>query len=817
MKKRRTFSLLLICAMLLSLLFAGPTAFADGEAAALADGRQDQSQDITTSAEDLLTEDLLMEKPLTEEPPAAELEQPTEEPFTEEPPAPPEEELALAEEDGEAAPAPGEQEEDGEEQELLLGADEAEATLLGLTASCRVYEEDNGARLSNPDVTPVWKNGVEPTSSWYDFYGSDFYTNENCWDANQLTTRPEPGGTYYAYIYLSAPWVTIDWSQLTAANCHITVSGYTVENVTVRTETSGQLRIVLKLTKGPRVLTEFSITGTGMNLTNNKYRLTYSGCSYTWENDDAPAASAYRPTFTDVCSNTSCTTPITSLPAAGETCYVRCTILNTTANDHGISFSQLTADNCCLTLPDYTVECLSVSPGTSSGQDRVQITFKMTKEAPYQLKAFHDIPAVVRYGDGSSAYYLLASSNRSYEWWDDEVPGNVRCDDPYLYTNQACTNLLRSEPAQGGVCYTKYTVYNYLSNHDVDFSWLRTYNCSLAVAGYLAECISVTTGTDGSGRDCAYIIFKLTRGHYTLTGVSLSAEKVRAWETVELDGETAVCSWKTGETPSASLYGCYTDPICTDAACTHWLHTQPAPDTPYYVRARVCPNDYRDRRFDYSQLTTAKCSLTLPGYTTECISVEPSQGSYGSEQAAIIFKIVLTNPFTDVKPGSFYYDAVLWAYYHDPQITTGTTPTTFSPSNGCTRGQIVTFLWRAKGCPEPSVSNPFKDIKSTDFCYKAVLWAYQNGITTGTTPTTFAPNNLCTREQCVTFLWRAAGKPTGSPNAGFTDVKSGAFYADAVNWAFANGVTTGITATKFGVGLTCTRGQIVTFIYRYMT
>ena len=171
--------------------------------------------------------------------------------------------------------------------------------------------------------------------------------------------------------------------------------------------------------------------------------------------------------------------------------------------------------------------------------------------------------------------------------------------------------------------------------------------------------------------------------------------------------------------------------------------------------------------------------------------------------------------FSDVTdPSAYFYTPVYWAV--EKGITTGTTPTTFSPNNGCTRGQIVTFLWRAKGCPEPTVANPFKDIKATDFYYKAVLWAYENEITTGTTATTFSPGNLCTREQCVTFLWRAAGKPAAGGSAGFTDVISGKFYEEAVSWAYNNGVTTGITPTTFGVGRTCTRGQIVTFIYRYM-
>ena len=170
--------------------------------------------------------------------------------------------------------------------------------------------------------------------------------------------------------------------------------------------------------------------------------------------------------------------------------------------------------------------------------------------------------------------------------------------------------------------------------------------------------------------------------------------------------------------------------------------------------------------------------------------------------------------FTDVQdPSQYYYDPVYWAYSNG--ITTGRTPTTFEPYGPCTRGQIVTFIWRALGQPEPaSMVNPFRDVQATDYFYRAVLWAYYNGITTGTTGTTFSPYNACTREQCVTFLYRSAGSPPASVNTVFKDVKSGAYYARAVSWAYANGITTGRTATVFGVGQTCTRGQIVTFLYR---
>ncbi len=175
----------------------------------------------------------------------------------------------------------------------------------------------------------------------------------------------------------------------------------------------------------------------------------------------------------------------------------------------------------------------------------------------------------------------------------------------------------------------------------------------------------------------------------------------------------------------------------------------------------------------------------------------------------------ITPLFTDVSdPSEYYYDAVYWA--RDNGITTGRTPTTFDPYAPCTRGQIVTFLWRMMGEPSPaSGSNPFTDVKPGDYFYTAVLWAYSRGITTGKTATTFQPYSPCTREQSVTFLWRAAGKPGSGGGNPFGDVKAGTYYYDAVRWAVANGITTGRTAKVFGVGQTCTRAQIVTFLYRY--
>ncbi len=173
------------------------------------------------------------------------------------------------------------------------------------------------------------------------------------------------------------------------------------------------------------------------------------------------------------------------------------------------------------------------------------------------------------------------------------------------------------------------------------------------------------------------------------------------------------------------------------------------------------------------------------------------------------------NPFTDVKTGAFYYDPVLWAVNHDPQITNGTSPTMFSPEATCTRGQVVTFLWRAMNCPEPkSTKNPFTDVKPGDYFYKAVLWAAENGITTGTSKTAFSPNQPCTRAHVVTFLWRAHQMPAAGKTNPFKDVAAGQYYTDAVLWAVSKNITNGIDATHFGPNNPCTRGQIVTFLHR---
>ena len=171
----------------------------------------------------------------------------------------------------------------------------------------------------------------------------------------------------------------------------------------------------------------------------------------------------------------------------------------------------------------------------------------------------------------------------------------------------------------------------------------------------------------------------------------------------------------------------------------------------------------------------------------------------------------MLNFFYDVPNGAYFYEAVKWAV--DKGITNGLSDTMFGPYESCTRAQIVTFLWRAAGSPEPKTVSSFTDVPASAYYAKAVAWAVENGITNGMTETTFAPDATCTRGQSVTFLYRAL-KGTASGSTNFTDVKSDAFYADAISWAVANNVTNGTSNTTFSPNADCTRAEIVTFLYR---
>lgn len=208
-----------------------------------------------------------------------------------------------------------------------------------------------------------------------------------------------------------------------------------------------------------------------------------------------------------------------------------------------------------------------------------------------------------------------------------------------------------------------------------------------------------------------------------------------------------------------------------------------------------------DKNGDELKLTdkgNGKYTFTMPGSKVEVKATFMEDNS-------------VFNFFYDVPNDAFFYEAVKWAVKSG--VTNGLSDTMFGPYESCTRAQIVTFLWRAAGSPEPKTASSFADVPASAYYAKAVAWAVENGITNGMTETTFAPNATCTRGQSVTFLYRAL-KGTASGSANFTDVKSDTFYADAINWAVANNVTNGTSNTTFSPNADCTRAEIVTFLYR---
>ena len=233
--------------------------------------------------------------------------------------------------------------------------------------------------------------------------------------------------------------------------------------------------------------------------------------------------------------------------------------------------------------------------------------------------------------------------------------------------------------------------------------------------------------------------------------------------------------------------------------------------------------------------TTVTLTVTPDtGYTLETLMVTTSNGkeveltNKGNGQytfkmpsgkvtvkATFMDDNTMLNFFVDVPADAYYYDAVLWAAKSG--ITSGTTATTFSPNNPCTRAQMATFLWRTAGSPEPvGKSNPFTDVRADTYYAKAVQWAYEQGITGGTSATTFSPDDTCTRGQMATFLWRNAGSNAPVNNANqFADVPAEKYYAVAVQWAYEQKITSGTSATTFSPDDPCTRAQMVTFLYRF--
>ena len=261
-----------------------------------------------------------------------------------------------------------------------------------------------------------------------------------------------------------------------------------------------------------------------------------------------------------------------------------------------------------------------------------------------------------------------------------------------------------------------------------------------------------------------------------------------------------------------------------------WLQSLNGADVPYYPAdsGALAPRAIEHGSISLTPMIAPKGTpVTLTpqpdsGYVFQSITLTDANGLETTvtdltfPMPAGINRVTATfvpKEFDDVKPDAWYHDAVQWAVING--ITEGTSETTFSPNEACTRAQAVTFLWRAAGEPEPTATeNPFKDVPEDAYYYKAVLWAVERQITNGTAADVFSPDATCTRAQIVTFLYRAAGTPDASGELRFTDVSADAWYAAAVLWAVEQEITNGTDATHFSPAKACTRAEIVTFLQR---
>ena len=363
-----------------------------------------------------------------------------------------------------------------------------------------------------------------------------------------------------------------------------------------------------------------------------------------------------------------------------------------------------------------------------------------------------------------------------------------------------------------------------------DASHTETENCYGGTATCIASAICTTCGgeygekdPDNHAGDCKLEWITTATAHeqkYSRCG------KVIVTETAHTFGD-----WTTTKAPTSSQTG------EKERSCNvcQYKETQTIPATggsggsgytTYTIKATAGANGTLSPSGDVSVRGGRDQAFTITpdqGYTVADIKIDgQSVGavtSYTFENVRKAHTIEVTfakaAAFVDVPAGSYYEDAVAWAAANG--ITTGTDATHFSPDGSCTRAQAVTFLWRAAGSPAPKAATmPYTDVPAGSYYRDAVLWAVENGITKGTSETTFSPDATCTRAQIVTFLWRAEKSPAAGSSDPFTDVKSTAYYADAVLWAVAAGITKGTTDTTFSPNDDCTRAQIVTFLWRCM-
>lgn len=357
------------------------------------------------------------------------------------------------------------------------------------------------------------------------------------------------------------------------------------------------------------------------------------------------------------------------------------------------------------------------------------------------------------------------------------------------------------------------------------------YLCAVWHGDTLLRLFDYTVGTDGKMEATVEIGEKLTTGDKVTVGISNANTEAEGAETIP----PIICEVKntSSNNPSSpSDPSTPSNPNTPNIPDNSW-YPSGGYDVPGNSYSITAPNVTGGKVTLSSSNPRAGSQVTLTatpdqGYELRGLTVKDAKGNVVQLSDKGNGKYIFTMPnskitmdvdfvptnttvFTDVVPGTYYDDAVAWAVENG--VTNGTGENTFSPNDSCTRGEIVTFLWRANGSPKVAASNIFIDVAPDAFFNDAVLWAVSNGITNGTGASTFSPYDTCTRGEAVTFLHRSKGSPAVHGGT-FSDVSPDAFYANAVSWAVNSNVTNGTGADTFSPGRTCTRGEIVTFLYR---
>ena len=487
--------------------------------------------------------------------------------------------------------------------------------------------------------------------------------------------------------------------------------------------------------------------------------------------------------------------------------------MDMTADDNGVYLTYTSTDNATVYVYQYTGSGGGLL-GSSAGTYNYAANPSITAENGTVAVTFRDSP--------SDRIYTLVYSGANPTWTDVSLSGCVSNGGPivelhggqlYLLTSGTQGNLLYCRDSGSGVWTQLGDAYASGSIIDQQLCFVDNIPCVLYQRSTSQQDITRLEAT------------QLIGGTFVPMGQYLASDKGIASPRLHTCNGKLYAAYLSGDSYNSKQLNFKSYTPRSDHSHTYggWTQasaptcTQPGTET---RTCSVCGNTETRTTAATGHSWNASATVdTAPAYShAGSQSIHCKNCDAVKDQQTLPAK---QNPFTDVVPGqySYYYTPVLWAL--DAQVTTGKTATLFAPFDVCTRGQVVTFLWRAAGSPPPSTGqSPFADVQDPRaYYYSAVLWAAEQGITTGMDATHFSPDLTVTRGQFVTFLWRLAGKPASGGESPFSDIAPGpnSYYYDAVLWAVRCGVTTGMGDGTFAPGSTCQRGQTVTFLHRYYT